>query len=193
VWVLTSASAQAARWQQALPDRALHMNVNVSARPLHDPSFPAIVEQALRETGLAPDRLALELTESLLPFDGHDLIALLTRLKSLGVMLAADDFGTGYSALSHLRAYPIDILKIDRSFIDGIELDSGKHELVRGIVNLSESLHLSVVAEGIEEPEHADQLRRMLSRLGQGFVSRGQCRVMRSNRDLSRRSATSVL
>jgi EAL domain-containing protein (putative c-di-GMP-specific phosphodiesterase class I) len=81
-----------------------------------------------------------------------------------------DDFGTGYSALSRLQAYPVDILKIDRSFIDGIENDPGKGQLVRGIINLGKSLHMDVVAEGIEEPEQADQLRQMRSPLGQGYL-----------------------
>jgi diguanylate cyclase (GGDEF)-like protein/PAS domain S-box-containing protein len=169
-WVLDSACAQAAIWQRTFPARVLNMNVNVSIRQLHDPSFPQIVAGALRDSGLAPERLVLEITESLLPEDSNEIIAQLHKLKALGVLIAVDDFGTGYSALSRLRAYPIDILKIDRSFIDGIELDAGKEQLVRGIVNLSESLQMSVVAEGIEEPEQADRLRQMRSPLGQGYV-----------------------
>ena len=170
MWVLDSACAQAAAWQRAFPDRRLHMNVNVSTRQLHDLEFPEIVAHALRVSGLDPQHLVLEITESLLPADGEEIVAQLRKLKALGVLIAVDDFGTGYSALSRLRAYPIDILKIDRSFIDGIELDAGKGQLVRGIVNLSESLHMTVVAEGIEEPEQADQLRRMRSPHGQGFL-----------------------
>jgi EAL domain-containing protein (putative c-di-GMP-specific phosphodiesterase class I) len=169
MWVLDSACAQAAIWQRTFPARILNMNVNVSIRQLHDPSFPLTVAETLRESGLA-ERLVLETTESLLPEDGDEIIAQLHKLKALGVLIAVDDFGTGYSALSRLRAYPIDILKIDRSFIEGIELDAGKEQLVAGIVNLGESLHMSVVAEGIEEPEQADQLRQMRSPLGQGYL-----------------------
>jgi EAL domain-containing protein (putative c-di-GMP-specific phosphodiesterase class I) len=146
------------------------MNVNVSTRQLHDPEFPDTVADALAASGLRPDLLVLEITESLLPDDSQEIIAQLRRLKELGVRVAVDDFGTGYSALSRLQAYPVDFLKIDRSFIDGIESDPGKGQLVRGIINLGESLHLQVVAEGIEEPDQADQLRRMHSPLGQGFL-----------------------
>jgi EAL domain-containing protein (putative c-di-GMP-specific phosphodiesterase class I) len=135
-----------------------------------DPAFPQIVSDILRGSGLEPRLLALEITESLLPDDSGETISQLRRLKALGVRVAVDDFGTGYSALSRLQSFPVDILKIDRSFIDGIEHDPGKSQLVRGIVNLGESLQLQVVAEGIEEREQADQLRRMRSPLGQGFL-----------------------
>ena len=169
-WVLVKACTQAAAWQRLFPDRRLEMNVNVSTRQLHDPLFPRIVAESLRESGLAADRLVLEITESVLPEHGDEVVAELHELKALGVLIAVDDFGTGYSALSRLRSYPIDIVKIDRSFIDGIEFDPGKGQLVRGIVNLSDSLEVSVVAEGIEQPEQAAQLRGMSSPLGQGFL-----------------------
>ncbi len=125
----------------------------------------------------------LEITESLLPEDGEEMVTRLQELKRLGVQVAVDDFGTGYSALSRLQAYPVDILKIDRSFIEGIEHDPGKGQLVRGIINLGKSLHMDVVAEGIEEPEQADQLREMRSPLGQGYlfsrpVTRDQLQVL---------------
>jgi EAL domain-containing protein (putative c-di-GMP-specific phosphodiesterase class I) len=128
------------------------------------------VAEVLSETGLKSELLVLEITESLLPEDGDEMVARLKELKKLGVQVAVDDFGTGYSALSRLQAYPVDILKIDRSFIDGIENDPGKGQLVRGIINLGKSLHMDVVAEGIEEPEQADQLRQMHSPLGQGYL-----------------------
>jgi diguanylate cyclase (GGDEF)-like protein/PAS domain S-box-containing protein len=169
-WILHTACAQAAEWHRAFPERALDMNVNVSTRQLHDPAFPGAVSGALAASGLPAHQLVLEITESLLPEAGEEIIAQLRALKDLGVRVAVDDFGTGYSALSRLRAYPVDILKIDRTFIDGIERDAGKGQLVRGIVNLGESLQLQVVAEGIEEREQADQLRRMRSPLGQGFL-----------------------
>jgi diguanylate cyclase (GGDEF)-like protein/PAS domain S-box-containing protein len=169
-WVLNCACAQAAIWQREFPDRGLYMAVNVSTRQLHDMSFTETVANALHESGVDPGLVVLEITESLLPDDSDEIIGQLHKLKALGVRLAVDDFGTGYSALSRLQAYPVDILKIDRSFINGIEHDAGKLELVRGIVNLGESLHMSVVAEGIEEPEQADQIRRMRSPLGQGYL-----------------------
>ncbi len=169
-WILDTACAQAARWRLEFPERRLDMNVNVSTRQLHDPAFPRIVAAALRDSDLEADLLVLEITESLLPDASAEIIDQLRQLKALGVRVAVDDFGTGYSALSRLQAYPVDILKIDRSFIDGIEHDPGKGQLVRGIVNLGESLQLQVVAEGIEEREQADQLRQMRSPLGQGFL-----------------------
>jgi diguanylate cyclase (GGDEF)-like protein/PAS domain S-box-containing protein len=169
-WILNSACAQAVMWQHLVADRDLLMHVNVSTRQLNDSSFPQTVAEALRDSGLQPRLLVLEITESLLPEDTEQIIEPLDKLKALGVQVAVDDFGTGYSALSRLRAYPVDILKIDRSFIAGIEHDDGKEQLVRGIVNLGNSLQMSVVAEGIEELEQADQLRRMRSPLGQGYL-----------------------
>jgi diguanylate cyclase (GGDEF)-like protein/PAS domain S-box-containing protein len=169
-WVLRTACDQAARWRREFPGRPLDLNVNVSTRQLNDPDFPRRVSAVLRDTGLPARTLVLEVTESLLPHDNHEIIDQLEQLKDIGVRVAVDDFGAGYSALSRLQSYPVDILKIDRSFIDGIEHDEGKGQLVRGIVNLGESLHLQVVAEGIEEREQADQLRRMRSPLGQGYL-----------------------
>jgi diguanylate cyclase (GGDEF)-like protein/PAS domain S-box-containing protein len=169
-WVLRVACAQGAAWQREFPLRALYINVNVSTRQLHDPEFPGLVAAVLRDSGLPGSQLVLEVTESVLPDDNQEMIDQLLALKALGVRVAVDDFGSGYSALSRLQAYPVDILKIDRSFIDGLERDAGKGQLVQGIVNLGESLHLEIVAEGIEEREQADQLREMRSPLGQGFL-----------------------
>ena len=167
--ILRAACTQAARWRQTFPGRELEMNVNVSTRQLRDPGFPEIVAAALHESGLPPRNLVLEITESLLPDDDDMTIERLHALKAVGVQVAVDDFGTGYSALSRLQDYPVDILKIDRSFINGIEHDAGKAQLVRGIVDLGKSLKMTVVAEGIEEPEQADHLRRLRSPLGQGY------------------------
>lgn len=169
-WVLNTACAQAADWQRAFPDMSLTVTVNVSTRQLRDPSFPGAVATAIREHRVEPGLLTLEITESLLPDDSERIISFLGNLKNVGVRVAVDDFGTGYSALSRLQAYPVDILKIDRSFITGIEHDAGKAQLVRGIVNLADSLHISVVAEGIERYDQVNRLRRMGSPLGQGFL-----------------------
>jgi EAL domain-containing protein (putative c-di-GMP-specific phosphodiesterase class I) len=169
-WILRTACAQGAAWHRELPDRSVYMTVNVSTRQLQDPEFPAIVAAALTESGLPGSKLVLEITESLLPEDGREMVVALASLKRLGVRVAVDDFGSGYSALSRLQAYPVDILKIDRSFIDGLARDPSKGQLVQGIVNLGQSLHLEIVAEGIEEHEQAEQLRQMRSPLGQGFL-----------------------
>ena len=146
------------------------IGVNVSTRQLHDPRFPEIVREVLVDTGMEPSSLALEITESLMPEDGASMIEQLAQLAELGVHIAVDDFGTGYSALSRLHHFPIDTVKIDRSFITGIERDAGKARLVQGIVNLAESLDLVVVAEGIEQPEQAAQLKAMRASYGQGYL-----------------------
>jgi diguanylate cyclase (GGDEF)-like protein/PAS domain S-box-containing protein len=169
-WVLQTACAQAACWREMWPERDVKINVNVSARQLHDPEFPHVVARVLDDTGLPPHLLVLEITESLLPDVGDEAIERLKRLKRLGLRIAVDDFGTGYSALSRLHDYPLDILKIDRSFVEGMENDEGKQHLVRGIVDLGRGFGMTIVAEGIELPEQADQLRRLNSGLGQGFL-----------------------
>ena len=170
-WILRTACLQGSAWRKEFPKRpALELNVNVSYRQLHEPSFADHVSELLDETGFEAEALVLEITETLLPDDGDAAIGQLERLKALGVRIAVDDFGTGYSALSRLQRFPIDIVKIDRSFIVGMESDTDKAELVRGILNLSDSLHLAIVAEGIEEPEQATQLRAMHEMRGQGFL-----------------------
>jgi diguanylate cyclase (GGDEF)-like protein len=169
-WILETACAQASRWQLRFPAQPLQLSVNVSTRQVHEPDFVDDVRGVLRTTGLRPGSLTLEITESLLHGDREHLVDQLEGLKTLGVRIAVDDFGTGYSSLSHLRHLPLDILKIDRSFVDGIDHDPGKAQLVRGIVNLGDSLLLDVVAEGIEHPEQAEQLRKMRLPLAQGFL-----------------------
>ncbi|MGH2881474.1 MAG: EAL domain-containing protein, partial [Solirubrobacteraceae bacterium] len=154
-----------------LPERPpITIGVNVSTRQLHDPAFPDLVRDVLASTGVAASSLALEITESLLPEDGAAVTEQLAQLAALGVHIAVDDFGTGYSALSRLHHFPIDTVKIDRSFIAGLERDSGKVQLVQGIVSLAESLNLVVVAEGIEHPAQAEQLRAMRAHYGQGYL-----------------------
>jgi diguanylate cyclase (GGDEF)-like protein/PAS domain S-box-containing protein len=169
LWILETACAQAREWQTAFGGRRL-MSVNVSTRQLQDPDFVEIVSDVLDRTELPPNLLALEITESLLLGDRREVVRQLDGLRSLGIRIAVDDFGTGYSSLAHLRHFPIDILKIDRSFVDGIDVDRGKEQLVRGIVNLADSLVLDVIAEGIEEPEQLERLRDMQLPLAQGFL-----------------------
>jgi len=128
------------------------------------------VAATLARSGLSPDLLVLELTESALLDDGQVTSDSITQVKALGVRLALDDFGTGYSSLSHLRRFPIDILKIDRSFVDGIDGgEQGERTLVRSIIRLAHSLKLETVAEGVERAEQLVQLRALGARLGQGF------------------------
>jgi diguanylate cyclase (GGDEF)-like protein/PAS domain S-box-containing protein len=169
-WILHAACTQAREWQLAHPDHPLQLSVNVSTRQLREPDFVDQVRAVLDATELRPDSLALEITESLLLSDRDTLVGQLEGLKELGLRVAVDDFGTGYSSLSHLRHFPIDIIKIDRSFVDGIDRDQAKARLVRGIVNLGDSLRLDVVAEGIERHEQADEFRGMRLPLAQGFL-----------------------
>jgi diguanylate cyclase (GGDEF)-like protein/PAS domain S-box-containing protein len=171
LWVLETACAQLRRWESEQPAAGgLQMHVNVSIRQIADPAFPADVREILATTGVAPERLTLEITEYLLLDDSDLMQAQLRDLKDIGVRLAVDDFGTGYSALSYLQAFPIDELKIDRSFVSGIDLDPEKARLIQGIVEIGHSLNLRVVTEGIEQPGEAALLRDIRSGYGQGFL-----------------------
>ncbi len=168
--VLDSACREAAGWTRSLPDQSLSIAVNVSSRQLQESGFASGVAATLARSGLSPDLLVLELTESALLDDGQVTSDSITQVKALGVRLALDDFGTGYSSLSHLRRFPIDILKIDRSFVDGIDGgEQGERTLVRSIIRLAHSLKLETVAEGVERAEQLVQLRALGARLGQGF------------------------
>ena len=168
-WVLETASRQAHAWHAGgLPSR-LKMSVNLSARQMRDPDLIAHVRNALAESGLEPEHLILEITESFLIDDADASIATLGGLKELGISLAVDDFGTGYSSLSYLQRFPARILKIDKSFIDAVTTDPSVAALTEGIVRLAASLDLNVVAEGIEDPEQARRLQVMGCQYGQGY------------------------
>ncbi len=170
-WILERACAQAHEWELALPAaQPMYVCVNVSIRQLQEHDFPNTVADVLARTQLAPGSLVLEITEGLLADDRDAIVRQLTLLKQLGLRIAVDDFGTGYSSLSHLQQFPIDILKIDKSFIDELHGDDQKANLVQAIINLGESLHLDVIAEGIEHQQQADRLKRMHSPLGQGYL-----------------------
>jgi EAL domain-containing protein (putative c-di-GMP-specific phosphodiesterase class I) len=145
------------------------MSVNLSGRQIEDPGLVADVRQALDDAGLDPRMLTLEITESVLMRDAEPTIDALRRLREVGVRLAIDDFGTGYSSLSYLRRLPVDILKIDRSFVAVVDSGPDEAALVRSIVSLGASLRLETVAEGIEQPGQLAQLRSLGTRLGQGY------------------------
>jgi diguanylate cyclase (GGDEF)-like protein/PAS domain S-box-containing protein len=155
-WVLRRACMDAIRWP-------LHVqvNVNLSGRQLADPQLVQHVAQALTESGLSPDRLMLEITESVLMHNTDASIRQLQQLRELGVGLAIDDFGTGYSSLSYLRAFPVDELKIDRSFIEAIADDTTAVPLVATIVHLARSLNLTTVAEGVETQAQSEVLTEL--------------------------------
>jgi diguanylate cyclase (GGDEF)-like protein/PAS domain S-box-containing protein len=165
-WALAEACRTLAGWNAT---EELYLSVNVSMRQLHDPRIVDDVRLALDDAGIAPEQLVLEITESFLADETEGVLQCLQRLRALGVRLAVDDFGTGYSALSYLQRFPIDILKIDRSFVLHARRSSPSLNLVRSIVQLGRSLHLDVVAEGIEDAEQAEELAAMGVPSGQGF------------------------
>ena len=170
-WALQAACRQAVRWQREYPaDPPRTMSVNLSARQLQQSGLVPEVANALEVSGLDPNCLVLEITESVVVQDVDATITKLRALKQLGIRIAIDDFGTGYSSLSYLRQLPVDVLKIDKSFVDGIADDPEAAALARAIVGMASTLSLRVVAEGIEKPDQLDELRRMGCELGQGYL-----------------------
>ena len=167
-WVLHQACRQAAHWLRC-GLHVGHIAVNVSAVEFHGTGFLAGVRSALDDTGLPPDHLVLELTESGLMRDTANTMAVLQAIKKLGVQVAIDDFGTGYSSLSYLRRFPIDTLKIDQSFVQDIRAGQGDALLVSTIIAMGRSLNLQVVAEGIETTEQLVYLQSQQCVEGQGF------------------------
>jgi diguanylate cyclase (GGDEF)-like protein/PAS domain S-box-containing protein len=168
-WVLEEACRHAVALDQTPGGRGLDINVNVSAVQVARPDFPDEVARILKSTGLDPSRLVLELTESVLMDRDGAAVASLGRLRALGVRLAIDDFGTGYSSLSYLRELPIDILKIDISFVAALDTGREAPAVVRSIIRLAGTLGLHTIAEGIERPEQAARLRTLGAEYGQGF------------------------
>ncbi len=160
-FALTEACRQAHAWQQRslAGELPVSVAVNVGAREFANPGFQGLVVSALRETGLDPSALVLEITEGVLLRDGEVGLTRLLGLRTLGVRIHLDDFGTGYSSLSHLWQLPVDVLKIDRSFIARLAAGNPHREIVRAIVTLAQTLHIGIVAEGIETPEqHAEAM-----------------------------------
>ena len=168
-WVLAQACREVASWPVGPGQRPLDVAVNISACQLSEPSLIESVRRALDDSGLAPARLCLEITESVLMDDVDAAVAALLELKTLGVRLAIDDFGTGYSSLSYLRRFPVDVVKIDRAFIAGVGIDPAADAIVAAVINLSHALGLSVVAEGIETEDQLVAIRALGCDRGQGF------------------------
>jgi diguanylate cyclase (GGDEF)-like protein len=169
-WVLRQACQQAAAWNRRRTGVGpLSISVNLSARQLQQSDLPTLVADILASTGLTAGCLTLEITESLLVDDVEATAARLTELKRLGVRLAIDDFGTGYSSLAYLRRFPVDILKIDKLFVDTVATDAPDASLTGAIVHLARTLQLSTVAEGIETLDQCAPLRASGCQLGQGY------------------------
>jgi EAL domain-containing protein (putative c-di-GMP-specific phosphodiesterase class I) len=167
-WVLAKACRQARAWQTQFADPPV-VAVNLSTQQFQRPDLVEVVSFMLRETGLDPGLLKLEITESAVMADAKMAVATLQRLKGLGVGLAIDDFGTGYSSLNYLRRFPVDALKIDRAFVAGLGLDAGDAAIVEAVIGLAHTLGLQVVAEGIETAEQLGLLRTMCCEQGQGY------------------------
>ena len=167
-WVLVEACERLAEWTSLTCDH-LTLAVNLSRRQLVSPYLVDDVRTALALSGIAPEQLVLEITESVLMDNPEQATAALSELRAIGMQIAVDDFGTGYSSLSHLQRFPVDVLKIDKSFIDALDVpESGSSALVTAIIALARSLHLGVAAEGIEHEKQLEQLIRLGCDYAQG-------------------------
>ncbi|MEU7904713.1 bifunctional diguanylate cyclase/phosphodiesterase [Actinoplanes sp. NPDC049118] len=168
-WILRTACEQAVAWHSELGGQAPYkMSVNVSARQLAQPGFSRVVAATLAETGLAADRLTLEVTETAV-FGGSHAVQALNELNDLGVSIALDDFGTGHSSLGLLQTVPVDVLKVDKSFVDNITM-AGRHAVIAtALIQVSTGLGLTAIAEGVETAEQAAELHRLGYRLAQGY------------------------
>jgi EAL domain-containing protein (putative c-di-GMP-specific phosphodiesterase class I) len=168
-WALRTACRQMRAWLDEGASRDAYVSVNVSPVQLAREGFADTVRATLQQTGLPPANLVVEITESAL-IDFETAISVLEEIRGLGVRIAIDDFGTGYSAMSYLARFPIDILKIDRSFVAAMGRDRQSASLIRTIISLAQNLHLTTVAEGIEEASQLAELRRLGCDLGQGYL-----------------------
>ncbi|MDC0835422.1 EAL domain-containing protein [Geitlerinema sp. CS-897] len=169
-WVLDRACSQTRLWQRQFPSRhRLQVSVNLSGKQLQSPDLVERIAEILSRTRLKPQWLKLEITESVAMEDVKATIAVLERLKALKVKLSIDDFGTGYSSLSYLNRFPVDTLKIDRSFVQRMENSREDREIVRTIVTLAHTLGMDAIAEGIETPEDLAHLRELGCDYGQGY------------------------
>jgi diguanylate cyclase (GGDEF)-like protein len=170
-WVVDEAARMAEHWQQLRPPGApLNVSLNLSPRQLQAAELVDDFRAAIDRHHVDPGLLVVELTESILLLDTEATLEKLTELKALGLRLAIDDFGTGYSSLGYLRRFPIDVLKVDRSFVDGISRSGEASALAAAVVDIGRTLHLDTVAEGIESAEQLAGLREMRCKLGQGFL-----------------------
>src|SRR6476620_7411318 len=171
VQILHSACEQVTKWQKEL-GAAMPLSVAVNLSGKHF-GHPALVEQittVINETGISPASLKLELTESAVMDNAEAAIAMLKQIKETGVQVSIDDFGTGYSSLSYLHRFPIDQLKVDRSFVSAMEENTENGEIVRTVIALAKALDLKVVAEGIESIHQLHQLRILDCEYGQGYL-----------------------
>src|SRR5256714_560071 len=168
-WVLEEACRQTKRWHEQMRGLTLVTSVNLSARQFQQPTLVEDVAAALRQSGVDPGCIQLEITESVAMEDAEAAVTTLQQLKALGIQLAIDDFGTGYSSLAYLKRFPVDELKIDRAFVSGLGRDSEDASIVNAVASLGHALNLSIVAEGIETIEEARQVHALGCEVGQGY------------------------
>jgi diguanylate cyclase (GGDEF)-like protein len=170
-WVLEQACHQLQDWHRRSEGGPQgSVEVNLSARQIDDPQIVATIEEILSRTGLPPEYLTLEITESALMKDAAAALVVLQALKDIGVLLAIDDFGTGYSSLSYLQRFPLDILKVDQMFVHELGEDGGGYEIVSAVISLAHALGLEVVAEGVESTQQLEILRSLDCDFAQGFL-----------------------
>jgi diguanylate cyclase (GGDEF)-like protein/PAS domain S-box-containing protein len=168
-WVLEEACRQTKHWHEHVPGLTLVTSVNLSARQFQQPTLVADVAAALRQSGVDPGCIQLEITESAAMEDAEAAVTILQQLKALGVQLAIDDFGTGYSSLAYLKRFPVDELKIDRAFVSGLRLGSEEASIVKAVASLGHALKVSIVAEGIETADESWQVHALGCEIGQGY------------------------
>ena len=171
LWILQRSCSQMVEWQQRAPDNAsLMISVNLSGKHFAHSDIVEQIRRVLLETNIKASSVKLEITESAVMENAETAIALLKNLRSLGLQLSIDDFGTGYSSLSYLHRFPIDMLKVDRSFVGTMEDGTENGEIVRTVIALGKTLGLSIVAEGIETQDQLCQLQSVDCDLGQGYL-----------------------
>jgi diguanylate cyclase (GGDEF)-like protein len=169
-WVMYEACRQAKEWQLRYDtDTALMVSVNLSGKHMQQATLIDEVREVLEKTGMDPQHLIIEITETVAMAGAETTIEILKKLKGLGVLLAIDDFGTGFSSLAYLKRFPVDLLKIDKSFVDGVAFRNHDRAIVEAIIALGHALGLRVIAEGVEGPEQLEELRSLGSELGQGY------------------------
>jgi EAL domain-containing protein (putative c-di-GMP-specific phosphodiesterase class I) len=170
-WVMTEACRQAASWMSVEPGHRLHMSLNISGRQLaQGAGLVQDLKSALQESGIDPTSIVLEVTESALMDDAEAALRVLNELKGLGVRIAIDDFGTGYSSMVYLKRFPVDLLKVDRSFVAGLGQDKDDEAIVHSVIELAHAFGIAAVAEGIETREHLQVLQSLGCEFGQGYL-----------------------
>jgi diguanylate cyclase (GGDEF)-like protein len=169
-WVLKEAACHVRSLNDQRSQQPFSISVNLSGKQFSDPNLVDVVQESLRQSGLSPQQLRLEITESVMMENAKSALEILRALKKLDIQISLDDFGTGYSSLSYIREFPIDFLKIDRSFVSRMTENAKDEEIVRMILVLAETLGLRVVAEGIETSQHLEHLRSLRCTYGQGYL-----------------------